>query len=250
MIHRHVRHFEIALRLLICALAIVAGCARRESIPVYPDLSTPRALQILAERSRSVKSVSAQALVTLTRPDGQTIRLDAALVMRPPDAARMRAYKFGQAVFDLTLSPDGAWMLAAQGERRERIAAAGSDAGRLTREWLRLLTGLFDDPAIVTEDQRGSLIVREKRPDGTTVVCHIDRSTLTARRYELLDEHGRKRFTLTLSDYADFHGVVWPRRIDALSDAGRILIELRDVEINEALPEAAFHHPARAEKLP
>jgi len=31
--------------------------------------------------------------------------------LKPPDSARLRAYKFSHAVFDMTLTPDGLWLL-------------------------------------------------------------------------------------------------------------------------------------------
>ena len=72
----------------------------------------PAALRILQDRGAGGEDGSqAASLLTLTRPDGQSVRLDAALVMSLPDhSVRLRAWKFNQAVFDLTLNPQGLWI--------------------------------------------------------------------------------------------------------------------------------------------
>ena len=93
----------------------LAGCAARRpvesNLPTYGRLDPAAALRMLAERSASVRSVSAQAGLTLTRADGQSVNLDGAVVMAPPGRVRLRAWKFNQAIFDLTLTPDGLWVL-------------------------------------------------------------------------------------------------------------------------------------------
>ena len=49
--------------------------------------------------------------------------------------------------------------------------------------------------------------------------------------------------------YADFNGIAWPQRIQAVGPSGRITIDLSEIEINGELPPAAFRPPARAVKL-
>lgn len=264
----------------LLASALLAGCAHeREKIPVYPRLPEAAALKILRDRSHAIRSISAQGSITLTRPNGDAVRLDTVIVLRPPDHARLRAWKFSQAVFDMTLTPDGLWMIVSKNdEHRRELLAAGSNAGRLTRRWLQLITGSFDNPKLALRGDSGRLFSKQPSDDSTTISCEIDRATLTPRRYTVNDSGGTARFTLTLSDYAEFplgNGgagfqpassrpstqdagskpalqkmIVWPRKIEAVSESGRILVELREVEINGDLPPAAFHPPARAEKLP
>ena len=66
----------------------------------------------------------------------------------------------------------------------------------------------------------------------------------------MLDESGAPRFTLELHDYADFNGIVWPQRLVATSEMGKVIVDLRSLEINRGLPASAFVPPRRAEKLP
>ena len=232
-----------------CLLFLFSGC-QTEQIPTYPSMPSSQALRILADRSHAIHAISAQAMLTLTRDNGDTVRLDAAIVLQPPDRARLRAYKFSRAVFDMTLTPEGLWLISPQeGDRRQEILAAGANTGKLTREWLRLMTGEFDAPGMTVVERPEELRLQQPRENDSTLICRIDRKTLTPRRYTLTDAQGRERFTLMLDRYAEFAGVVWPRRIEAKSETGNILIELHDVEINGALPPGAFRPPARAEKI-
>jgi outer membrane lipoprotein-sorting protein len=235
----------------ILALITLIGCEARERIPTYPLMPAKEALASLAERAHAVRGVSGEGTVTLTRANGQSVRLDSAVVLEPPQRARVRAWKIGHAVFDMTLTPQGVWIVAPQDDERREIRSAGGNTGRLTRQWLRLMSGLFDASGVSAEEYGDRLLVRQANADGTVMTCDVDRKTLTPRRYVLRDHRGVQRFALSLSRYADFgNGVVWPRRIEATSETGQILIDLREVEINGDLPPAAFKPPARAEKLP
>ena len=71
------------------AIALVCGC--RSSIaplPTYQGRSAAEELALVRERSNGIHDISGQAFLTLTEADGQTIRLEAALVMAPPDRAQ------------------------------------------------------------------------------------------------------------------------------------------------------------------
>lgn len=230
-------------------MVMLCGCAC-ESIPIYPPMSSTQALQVLSERSRAIKTISAQGSITLTRTDGNSIRLDAAMVMRPPDDAHFRAWKFGQMVFDMTLSHDKTWIIAPQKDSRKEVLDAGSKTGKFARQWLTLVTGNFNGPGFNVTENGSQLLISQSQDEGTTMKCRVDRGTLTPREYALEDRAGVRRFELSLTDYGEFNKVVWPQRIEAVSDSGRILIELRDIEINGEIPDTAFHPAARAELLP
>jgi hypothetical protein len=53
-----------------------------------------------------------------------------------------------------------------------------------------------------------------------------------------------------LDHYEEFSGILWPRRIVAISEAGTVAVDLTDIELNGELPPLAFKPPKRAEKLP
>jgi hypothetical protein len=232
----------MALCLFPCFLFV--GCDS-EHIATYPSMSDQQAMQILIDRSRRIRTVSAQGLVTLERPSGEIVRLDAALAIQPPTNARLRAWKLGQAVFDITLTPQGLWVVTPQ----EDQTPFGDHTANVTRQWLRSMTGTFEDAGVIAEDSVTRLILKQQADNGATIVCEVDRKTLTARRYILRNRDFQQRFQLTLSRYAEFNGIVWPQRIEAVGPSGSITIDLREIEINGELPSAAFHPPARAVKL-
>jgi hypothetical protein len=240
--------------LIACFIALIGGCAKSpppENIPAYPLMDVPSGLRTLADRAREVHTLSGEGLLTLTRPHGERVRLDAALAMQPPQRTRIRAWKFGHAVFDLTVTPDGVWIVSPDdSQRKEQIRAAGVSAGQLARTWSVLSGGFFDEPGLIPHATDAQLVVRRERPGEPTVVCEVDRRTLTPRHYTLLDDRGRTRFSLALDQYQTFGGVVWPTHLVAKSDGGTVDIALRKVDVNPDLPAAAFTPPRRAEKLP
>lgn len=236
---------------VVLLLALLTGCAHKENIPTYPQMSATDTLAALATRSRAIKTLNGQGLITLTRPAGDSVRLDGAIAMAPPDRTRLRAWKFGRAIFDLTVTPDGVWLVAPDDpEHKEKIRSAGVGAAQLAKTWSVLSGGFFDSPGLTTTERGGRLIVRRETPGEPVVVCEVDRRTLTARRYTLLDDHGAQRFSMELDHYQPFGDVVWPMRLLATSDTGTVEVALREVEINPELPPGAFTAPRRAEKLP
>jgi outer membrane lipoprotein-sorting protein len=248
----------VIVRSLVIAIAFAAtvvGCRSPdapENIPAYPLTDAPETLRQLARRAHLVKTLSGEGLITLTRSDGESVRLDGALAMAPPDRARIRAWKLGRAVMDLTVVPDGVWIVTPDDPKRnDDIRSAGVSAAKLARTWSLLSGGFFDTPGLRTETRGDKLIVTREVAGEPTVVCEVDRVTLTPRKYSLLDDRNATRFTFTLGRYRDFgSGVVWPTRLVADSDAGKVEIELRDVDVNPELPPTAFTPPRRAEKLP
>jgi hypothetical protein len=237
------------LPMALC-LVLAGGCAT-EHIRVYPPLSPTQSMELIDRRAARIHTVSTRADITLTRPSGDSIRLDAAMALQLPQFARLEAWKFGQAIFDLTLTPDGLWLIAPQqGDLRDKTRAAGANTAQLLRQWIALMSGSPGAQSPSVETRGDDLLLTTARKDGMTLRCRVDRKTLAPRQYTLADQSGTVRFTLSLDHYAQFGDVIWPRRIRAVSDSGAILIEMFDVEINGAIPAGAFHHPSRAEKLP
>jgi hypothetical protein len=100
-------------RIVFAMLLACAGCAHfpDKKIPPVKYADTNDALRIVRERSATVRTLAATGTITLSRPNGESVRLDLAMVSRKPDDLRLRAWKLGRAVFDLTLTRDGAWLL-------------------------------------------------------------------------------------------------------------------------------------------
>jgi hypothetical protein len=233
---------------LIGVLSMLScGCRHEQPLPAAHWNTTGDALATLRERAAAVRTVSSQGLLTLRRPDGESVRFDVALVSEKPNRVRVRAWKLGRAIFDLTLNDHGLFLFAPADDpaMKQKVRSAGVTAGDVARSWATFNGALFDAPDVRLVDHGGALVATS----GATR-CEIDRRTLLPRRYEMRDDRGVSRFTLDLTDYRSVNGVLFPHRYAATSDTGTILIALTDVELNGELPPAAFAPPKRAEKLP
>lgn len=242
--------------LLSSILLLACGCAPRpqpENLPAYQWTNDATALRDLSERAHAVKTVSAAALLTLTRPDGQSVRLDGAVAMSLTDkSVRIRAWKLSQAVFDLTLTPQGLWIeMPHDAGRRQQMAPASLSASQLARALAIFGGEVFDGPDVQVIDGGGpEFQVRKPMEDGRRMTADVDRRALVVRQYRLADASGVVHFTLTPKQYQTINGLPWPTRLIARSDTGTIDVELRDIELNTELPPGAFHPPRGAEKAP
>ena len=234
------------IRLLV--VLFVTGCGSKAPLPTFPAMDAQTTLRTLSRRAAAVRTVSSECFLTLTRPDGQSVRLDGAMAMRVPTDVRLQAFKFNQKVFDLTLTPQGLWTETPDDPQRKRqVLPASISAGHLARG-LSLFSGdVFTGSDVqVLEPNESTLEVRKPVDGQQTMTAIVDRATLTVREYRLTDPRGRVRFTLSCADYRDLGGVVWPMRLVAVSESGRIEVELSDVTINGELPLTAFVPPRRA----
>jgi hypothetical protein len=234
-------------------LAALVGCAARRAadLPAYRWIDTQTAINDLRARAASVKTVSAECAITLTRKGGEAVHLDGAMAMRNPGWLRLRAWKLNRAVFDLTLQPAGLWIMAMDDpNRRDELMPATVNSAEFVEQWSYFNGKLFD-----LADAAGSrvggdtLIVAANRFEKGTpprFVCEVDRATLTPRTYRY-DDSG-PRFSLNLEEYREINGVLWPTRLIARGSMGTVTIEQRNVEMNRELAENAFVPPRRAEK--
>jgi hypothetical protein len=244
--------FAILNPLSSILLFTLAGCHHptyQEHLPTYPRTDDVTTLAQLATQGKRIQTMSGSGTLELTQPKGQSVRLDMAVVLQPPQRARIRAWKFGTAVFDLTVLPDGVWLESSKSSPQGQ-PGVGATAAPVAKAWSLLGGSFFSSPNLVTWDNGQWFMARSGSVDGPTIVCRVDRDTLTPREYQIIDEFGRPRFTLTLDHYEDFSGILWPRRIVATSDAGTVSVDLNDVELNGELQPLAFKPPRSAEKLP
>lgn len=240
---------------LLSSAFLLLGCVQHpsshENLPLYPWTDDQAALRELAVRAQAIKTVSAAAFLTLTRPDGRSIRLDGAVAISlETRSVRLRAWKLSQAVFDLTLTPAGLWIETPKdAQHHQPMAPASLSASKFARA-LSIFGGeVFDGPGIQVIDHGGPRFwVQKPLEGGQTMSAEIDRATLTVRQYQLSGAGGVIHLRLALRDYRLFNGIPWPTRLTAISDDGTIDVELRDVELNGQLPPGAFIPPRGAEK--
>jgi outer membrane lipoprotein-sorting protein len=237
--------------ILLFPLLALTACQHpyQEHIPSYPRVDEEATLAQLAQQSNLVHTMSGSGTLQLTQPKGQTVRLDVAVVLQPPDRARIRAWKLGNAVFDLTALPDGVWLESSHDSPHPQ-QGIGPTAAPVAKAWSLLDGSFFRSPNLVTRNDGKWFIAQSTDVNGPTMIAYVERDTLTPRQYQILDAVGRVQFTLTLDHYQDFSGHLWPRRIVATSEAGIVAVDLNDVELNGELPPLAFKPPRSAEKLP
>jgi hypothetical protein len=241
------------LLLVFWGTLLLAGCAAhppRENLPAVQWSTDADALRVLRARADAVKTVTATGDITLSRNrGGDSVRLDLAMVAQDPGHLRLRAWKLGRAVFDLTLTPDGLWLLTPDDPSlKQKARSGGLDAAKLARSWATFSGALFDRSDLAIRHGGRSLEVTAPSDD-VTIICDVDNRTLTPRRYEVKDRNGVTRFTLQLSGYRMIGDIPYPTRYDATSDSGTLRIDLREVELNTDLAPAAFTPPRRAEKV-
>lgn len=237
------------LPILMLTMLLLGGCAK-SALPTYEWTDHAGALRTVSRRDAELRSLSARCLLTLESTQG-SVRLESALAMQRRGLLRLRAWKFSQAVFDLTMNDDGVHVMAPQQPSRpEASLTARASAGQIARAWGVFTGDLFDAENLVVQDAGGpTFAVRRALDEQMSVVCTIDRRTLTPRRYELLDAQGDTRFTLSLDRYHAFGNVVFPTRLAGEGPDGSFVAELDEVEVNIAHPPGTFAPPARAERL-
>jgi hypothetical protein len=238
----------------VVLLIALTGCRPKPPpapLPTYAWTDDASAIRTIAERANSIRTIQATCGLTLTRPDGQSVGLDAILLSAPPDRLRLQASKFGQKLFDLTLNADGLFVRIDDPSRKDKVVPASLSAARFAREWAMFNGGLFDAPDLTTSDAGPQkLLVSRTLPDGRRVTCEIDKPTLTPRLYRVFDPAAKQRFSLTIPEYRLVGGVPYPQHMTAVSDEGTIDIEMREVELNVELAEGAFVPPGKAQKQP
>ena len=237
-----------SLRIISAVLVVLltGGCASR--IPTYPWTDAQTAVQAMAKQAQAVHSISARCSMTLVNAHGDSVTLESAIALQPPDRLRLRAWKFGQAVFDLTRTPEGVWvMTGADNSDPAKAMNARLGAVQIARG-LAIFNGeMFSDPHLRVVDRGGDTFMLYRAAENdTTILCTVDRATLTVRKYELQDRTNQVRFTLTLAGYRQFQNVVWPTQIDGTSGTGKFSASLDDVEINQPLAPNTFVPPRTA----
>jgi outer membrane lipoprotein-sorting protein len=241
----------MAILLLVAGL-LCGGCHNGGgggAVPTYPDVTAQRAVSTIAARAQAVRTVSAHAKLLLVNAGGDSVRLEAAVAMQRPGNLRLRAWKFSQAVFDLTMNEQGMWIMT--GERSKNAKRAENSrisAAQLGRAWALFNGDLFSQQGLIVLDNGGKTFQVQGSGEGETkLLCTIDRATLTPRRYELFSDD-TARFTLELDRYESFGEVVWPTRIRGTSATGTFTAELDDVQVNQPLAEETFVPPPSAER--
>jgi len=239
---------SIALWCAFCG-ALGGGCASNP-LPTY-DNADPAFIREHLTAQHAARSFRANGEAIVTDSDGDSATCDCVLLSRGRDHVRLRAWKFGQPVLDITLTPEGLWLMTGE----ERPVGSDDGLGGLTassfaRAW-ELISGRFFDGAPYAIDSFSQATIVAHRPMGdATVTCTIDAATLTPLEYLVQDRSGAQVARVELSRYRLVGTRAAATRINASGPGGAILIVLDDVEFDIELPASAFTPPARAVRQP
>src|SRR4051812_20297719 len=202
---------------LLTMLVLVVGChsTPKENLPTQPLMSVEDTRQVLARRARATHNVSAEGTVTMVNEKGSEVSLDAAVVLELPERARIRAYKLGQAVFDLTMTRELVYLYAPRGEGKADVEQAGSNAGEMARWWLRQMSEFFDRPDLKWTEKPDVLPAPATARRGRPITATIDRKYLVTREFAIPDSKGTV-FTMKLGGYQLFNNTLgfekdWPQ---------------------------------------
>lgn len=229
----------------------VGGCASQK-LPTYPWVDTDTAVAQLASQDARLQSILAAGSVTLTDSKNRTDRLAASLVVKFPDYMRLRAWKSGQAAFDLMFKPEGVWlMVPEQRKADESFRPVSAVAADLSRAWPTFHGDFFTALNIEIEDHFGKTFWIQRRLDnGAIIRCEVDRATLTVVQNQVLDRHGRQRYSVAYEHYAVVNDLAVPHRIVAKGEQGTVVIDLLEMQVNRPTPAGAFVPPEHADRLP
>lgn len=230
------------------AACLLAGCGSK--LPVYPAMGDAESFATIADRQASVKTLSAECDLDLTDASGQRVSLDGVMVASLPGKVRLRAWKFGHVIFDLTMADGKGWVMAPDDARGTRRFDAESLPTKQVRDAMDLL-----GPAYFRAAKHGGGDERVLRARGPAlgrddVECEIDRPTLTPRRFVVDTSEAPVSTELLMDDYEVVGAIVWPMRVRLKSPSGEVSIRFRSVELNGTLPDGAFTPPSRAKALP
>jgi len=132
----------------------------------------------------------------------------------------------------------------------------------LAEAWDLFTGAFFSEPGARVIDDGGALFTVERplSAEGGTVVCEVDRATLTARSFVITDSQGVTRLSLSLERYRLIDQTPWPMRMvldlprpsgpTADEEPSRLTIRLDEPELNSELPAGAFVPPRRAVRQP
>lgn len=234
-------------RLIVAAAVSAALCGCGTPLPTYPDtVSDGEGLAIIAQRLESVRTIRSTASLALTSSSGDSIRLEAVMVMRSPGIARLRAWKFGTSVLDLAITPGGAWLYVAERDGSADADSLDSSVSGV-RPVLDMLSGAYFRGAtpLPAESSSATLVATGPGWEESSVRCEIDRRTLTPRRFEFPRGH-----EMTMGRYTLLDGTAWPSEISFTGSSGSVRIRFDGVELNPELPESVFEPSPRARRIP
>lgn len=240
----------------LAALAALPACrtpAPQVTLAPVNYANQAQAAALLNARRAAVRTVQAQAQLTLRPVQGESQTLDAQLVLNAPDHARLRASKLNHNVFDLTVTPQGVWTAVSS-----RVTDEAPDAQAGLVRLAKVLPFLFRGPDYATATAAPRQQPRQLNlawHDGLTV--DLDAATLTPLRFTLGTAQSAADQPIIIepvySLYPASQGdldLVWLHSAVATGPFGRVTFSFHHVTLNAPLNPRAFKPLRRATAHP
>lgn len=231
----------------VCMLAFcLAGChtpALLVTLPTIRYANDAEALDHLTQRQNQIQTLQAQATLRLTPPQGKTQTLDAQLVHITPHHTRLRASKLNHNVFDLTVTPEAAFVAVSK-----RVTRESPDAQAGLLHLARALPFLIQGPPYTqARVVRGAPNQLNLAWDNR-VTATLDSATLTPLVFKLIDDQGQ---TIILTPtYTLYQNIPWLQQVSATGPFGTLKLTFYNVALNDTLNPRAFTPPRRATRHP
>ncbi|MEM1355735.1 MAG: hypothetical protein AAGH88_12740 [Planctomycetota bacterium] len=244
--------------LILALLGLLAtGCRHTppgEEVPVYNGLTDEQVLLMLADRAEKVGTFSASGVLRLDDTERGTVTLDVVLLAEGESRLRLRAWKLGRAVFDLTRDGEALWLWTRESLASSEDRVPSVNAEQVGLGWSLLSGRMFRNPPQQVVTGSPILVTFELDPDsGTTARLLVDPATATVRRYEVVSPDGIVRQALGSDRHRLIDGQPIATRImgqGAGEDGSSFMLELTEVELNGELPAEAFTPPRNAQRRP
>ena len=249
----NMRFALIALLALVCMLPACASQRAQVAsepavlmpIPRRPWVNLLYGINSINERAQSLNTVLAVGDIILTKADGKSsVTLEAALLLENSDYLKLRAWKAGQVVMDITYTPESVWVWTSQQAPELTFTRAA-----LT-QLVAAMRGQVPTNAEQISENEHWITASATLENGAPIQFRIHKPTLTITQFTYFDKQQTRRQTLVMDQYDLINHQPWPRRIRAEGEMGFMLINLREVEINEPLPPHAFVPIDRAVRQP
>jgi len=218
-------------------------------------MSDRESLEVLADRAHSVRSIRATIELDVVDRQGQSIELDGAIAAVLPDRMRLQVWKMGMTVLDVTYKSGEVWTVTNADQRsgQEIESLTGTSATEFEQMLAPTRADFWKNAhPIETGESNRELVVESGWPVAGGMQCFIERRTLTARRLTIPDGRGDTGVgrSLILEQYRMIDGVVWPTTMTFNGPDGTVRVNLKEVEMNQPIADAAFQPPRRAKKHP
>lgn len=210
---------------------MLAGCAPKIITPSPPqyieELSLEEIIKKVSGDIEALKSISEVLIEKNGEPYDQAT---VSVLLKKPDLAHVRIYKFGMLVKDIVMKDGKLYFLVGKNDKK---------LGAMTDEFFHTIfwwDGLNGGSMSVEEDEY--VIKTEKKE------IHLDRATRLPLQQDihLLD----KVIHITYSEPHDYEGLLYPSRLEIAVDNLKLIMKIEKLLVNPPLGETDFRVPSES----